>query len=152
MTKSQWYIDHALVAIPLDHVSGVSEHGPTSPTLQGVRFPYSAKARINVVFEIVGDFVPDSFAVHCHGSVPFAKCSLVRQDPPSPGANRSRSMSRALSSRVFTDAVEIPSAFALSSMLKCCMSRGTNTSRCCSHKPRRLTVHQSGSDESWRRR
>src|SRR6266571_1615405 len=129
MTKSQRYIDHALVAIQLDHVSSALEHGSAAVTLPEVRLHGSTQIRIDVIFEVVGDLLPDLFAVDYHGLVPFAKCNLVLQVPPSPGANRSRSMSRARSSRVLTDAVEIPRVFAVSSMLKCCMSRNTNTSR-----------------------
>src|SRR6266850_7420372 len=129
MTKSQRYIDHALVAIQLDHVSRPVEHGAAALTLPEMRFHGSAQIRIDVIFEIVGDLVPDLFAVDYHALLPFAKCNLVPQVPPSPGAKRSRSMSRARNSRVLTDAVEIPRVFAVSSMLKCCMSRNTNTSR-----------------------
>src|SRR6266536_4985516 len=129
MTKSQRYIDHALVTIQLNHVSRALEHGPTAITLPEVRLHGHAQIRIDVIFEVVGDFLPDLFAIDYHGLVPFAKCNLVLQEPPSPGANRSRSMSRARSRRVLTDAVEIRRAFAVSSMLNCCMSRSTNTSR-----------------------
>src|ERR1700751_3569126 len=129
MAESQRYIDHALVAIQLDHVSRALDHRPTAITLPEVRFHGDAQIRIDVIFEIVRDFMPDLFAVDYHGLVPFARCSFVLQVPPSPGANRSRSMSRASSSRVLTDAEEIPRVLAVSSMLKCCMSRNTNTSR-----------------------
>src|SRR6266576_4141977 len=129
MTESQRYIDHALVAIQLDDVSCALKHRSAALTLPKVRLHGSTQIRIDVIFEIVRDLLPDLFAVDYHGLVPFAKCNLVLQLPPSPGANRSRSMSRARSSRVLTDALEIPRAFAVSSMLKCCMSRNTNTSR-----------------------
>src|SRR6266536_25127 len=129
MTESQRYIDHALVAVQLDHVSRALEHGSTAITFAEVRLHGSTQIRIDVIFEVVGDLLPDLFAIDYHGLVPFAKCNLVLQLPPSPGANRSRSMSRARISLVLTDAVEIPRAFAVSSMLKCCMSRSTNTSR-----------------------
>src|ERR1700720_2496643 len=129
MAESKWYIDHALVAIQLDHVSRAFEDRPAAFTLTEVCLHGDAQVRIDVIFEIVGDLLPDLFAVDYHGLVPFAKCSFVLQVPPSPGANRSRSMSRARSSRVLTDAEEIPRVLAVSSMLKCCMSRNTNTSR-----------------------
>src|SRR6266853_6861624 len=129
MAESQRYIDHALVAIQLDHVSRALEHRPAAITLTEVRLHRHAQTRIDVIFKIVRDLLPDLFAVDYHGLVPFAKCSLVLQVPPSPGANRSRSMSRARSSRVLTDAEEIPRALAVSSMLKCCISRRTNVSR-----------------------
>src|SRR5713101_9616580 len=83
----------------------------------------------NVAVEIVRNLAPHFFAFHYHGFVPFSKDSRLLQLPPSPGASRSRSISRARSRRVLTDAVEIPSALAVSSMLKCCISRRTNVSR-----------------------
>src|SRR6266849_408563 len=79
--------------------------------------------------DIVRDFAPHVFAGDYHGFVPFAKDNLLLHAPPRPGASRSRSISRARSKRVLTDAVEIPSALAVSSILRCCMSRRTKTSR-----------------------
>src|SRR6267154_4819580 len=103
MAESQRYIDHALVAIQLDYVSRALEHRSTALTLSEVRVHGRAQILIDIIFEIVGDLLPDLFAVDYHGLVSLAKCNLVLQVPPSPGANRSRSMSRARSSRVLTD-------------------------------------------------
>src|SRR6266566_10152674 len=92
-------------------------------------FDRGAQVRGNVAFQIIRDLAPYLFASDYHGLTPFSKDSLVLQLPPNPGDSRSRNISRALNSRVFTDAVEIPSAWDVSSMLKWCMSRSTKTSR-----------------------
>src|SRR6202034_4468255 len=80
-------------------------------------------------FEIIRDLPPHLFAADYHGLVPLARNSLLLQLPPNPGASRSRSISRARRKRVLTDAVEIPRALAVSSMLKGCISRRTTASR-----------------------
>src|SRR5215471_3097404 len=91
-------------------------------------FHGNAQLGSHLAVDIVRNLSPHLFAVDYHGLVPLANESLL-QLPPRPGLSRSRSISRARSSRVLTDAVEICNALAVSSMLKCCMSRSTNTSR-----------------------
>src|SRR6266496_1789134 len=94
-----------------------------------VFFDCGAQLRGDFAFQIVRDLAPYLFALDYHGLTPFSKDNLVFQLPPNPGDSRSRNIRRALNSRVFTDAVEIPSAWEVSSMLKWCMSRSTKTSR-----------------------
>ncbi len=53
------------------------------------------------------------FVVH-HGLVPFSNGSRLNQPCSHPAASRSRSISRARNSRVFTEATVIPSASAVS--------------------------------------
>src|SRR5215469_15867907 len=98
-------------------------------TCADVFFHGSSQNRVDVAIQIIRDVSPHVFAADYHGFAPFSKDALGLQLPPSPGANRSRNISRARNSRVLTDAVDIPSAFAVSSMLKCCISRNTKTSR-----------------------
>src|ERR1700687_1389892 len=116
LAVSQWHLDHSFVSVQLNDVAGAVEHVGTAPVGTDVLFHGSPQTRFDVAFKVVRNLAPDMFAVDYHGLVPFAKDNLLLQLPPSPGANRSRSMSRALSNRVLTAAVEIPRALAVSSI------------------------------------
>ena len=126
--ESQRYFEHALVAIQPDNITSSFEDRCAAVATAEVLVHRSPQAGFDVAIQIVRNFPPDLFAVHYHGLAPFSKNSCLLHGPPSPGARRSRSINRARSSRVFTDAVEIPSALAVSSMLNCCISRKTKTS------------------------
>ena len=129
LAEAQRYFEHPFISVQLDHVSRAVKHRGAALAAAEVLFHGKPQIRIDVIFKVVRNLAPDFFAVDYHGLVPFSNDNLLLQLPPSPGANRSRSISRARSKRVLTDAVEIPSALAVSSMLKCCMSRSTKTSR-----------------------
>ena len=129
LAEPQRYFEHSFVSIQLNDIARTVKHGGAALAATDVLFHGRPQAWFHVLFKVVRNLAPDLFAADYHGLVPFAKCNLELQVPPSPGANRSRSMSRARSSRVLTAAVEIPRAFAVSAMLKCCISRNTNTSR-----------------------
>src|SRR6202022_2454772 len=86
------------------------EHGGAMLTGPEVLFHRRPQAAIHVIFQIVRDFPPNLFAAHYHGLLPFSKGRRLNQPRSQPAASRSRSISRARNSRVFTEAVEIPSA------------------------------------------
>src|SRR5262249_5583438 len=127
--KPQRQIDHALVTKQLDNIPCAFQYGIATLALLEMGVHGCAQIRLNVALEIIRDLLPHLLAVDYHGLVPFANCNRVLHAPPNPGANKSLNMSRARKSRVLTDAVEIPRALAVSSMLMCCMSRKTKTSR-----------------------
>src|SRR2546425_1151309 len=129
LAESQRHFEHPFVSIQPNHVARTIEHGGAVLAPAEMLFHGSAQTRVDFTFKIVRNLAPHLFALDYHGLFPFAKDNLLLQAPPNPGASRSRSMSRARSRRVLTEAVEIPSALAVSSMLKCCMSRSTKTSR-----------------------
>src|SRR5580698_3412898 len=131
MTKSERDFEHAFVAIEFDHVARAIDHSGTVFASANMFVDRDAQSGVDFAVEIVRDFKPDLFAVHDHGFVPFSKDKLLfmLHAPPRPGASKSRSIRRARNRRVLTDAVEISSALAVSSMLRCCMSRSTKTSR-----------------------
>src|SRR5208282_4661517 len=129
VAEPQGHFEHPFVAVELNHIARSVEHSCAVLAATKMLFHSSAQARIDFTFEIVRNLPPHIFAADYHGFVPLTKSSLLLQLPPSPGASRSRSISRARSKRVLTDAVEIPRALAVSSMLRCCISRRTKISR-----------------------
>ena len=76
------------------------------------------KRRIDVIVEVIRDFPPYVFTFYVHGFNPLG----TREDPPyrlsNPEASRSRSIRRARNSLVFTKPEDIPSALAVSSVLR----------------------------------
>src|SRR5437868_10361822 len=84
---------------------------------------------IDIAFKVIRYLAPYLFTADYHGLFPFAKDRRSFQIVPNPGASRSRNIRRARKSRVLTAALEMPNVFAVSSMLRCCMSRSTKTSR-----------------------
>src|SRR4051812_37986340 len=129
MAESKRHFDHAVVPVQLDYVACPRKDRAASLASADVFVHGSAQPGLYFAVEIIRNLAPHLFAIHYHGFVPFPKDILLIHGPPNPGASRSRNISRARSKRVFTDAVEIFNASAVSSMLKCCMSRRTNTSR-----------------------
>src|SRR3954469_23789433 len=129
MAESKRHFDHAVVPVKLYYIAGPRQNCAASLASANMIVHGSAHSGIDFAIEIIRNLAPDLFAIHYHGFVPFPKDILLIHGPPNPGASRSRNISRARSKRVFTDAVEIFNASAVSSMLRCCMSRSTNTSR-----------------------
>src|SRR5207244_10672573 len=119
----------ALVAIKLDHVAGTIQHRSAMLAVTEVFFHGRSQGWVYFLFNVVRNLAPHFLARYYHGFFPFTKLNRLLQLPPSPGASRSRNMRRARSKRVFTLAVVISSAFAVSSMLRCCTSRSMKTSR-----------------------
>src|SRR5207302_3371577 len=87
------------------------------------------QGRVDLLLNIVRNLAPYFLAGYYHGFFPFAKLNRLFQLPPNPGASKSRNMRRARSKRVFTLAVVISSAFAVSPILRCRPSPGTTPSR-----------------------
>src|SRR5207249_7241985 len=87
------------------------------------------QGRVDLLLNIVRNLAPYLLAGYYHGFFPFAKLNRLLQLPPNPGASKSRNMRRARNKRVFTLATVMSSAFAVSSILRCCTSRSTKTSR-----------------------
>src|SRR5205085_3356680 len=87
------------------------------------------QGRVDLLLNVFRNLAPYFLAGHYHGFFPFTKLNRLFQLPPSPGASKSRNMRRARNKRVFTLATVMSSAFAVSSMLRCCTSRSTKTSR-----------------------
>src|SRR5205814_2809412 len=87
------------------------------------------QGRVDLLFNVVRNLAPHFLARYYHGFFPFTKLNRLLQLPPSPGASKSRNMRRARNKRVFTLATVMSSAFAVSSILRCCTSRSTKTSR-----------------------
>src|ERR1700733_5211375 len=127
--EAQWDFKHTFVAVQLDHIARAIQHRGAPLAAADVLLQCQPQAGLDVAFKVVRNLAPNIFAVNYHGFVPFSKDNRLLQLPPNPGASRSRSISRARSNRVLTDPVLMPSACAVSSMLRCCMSRSTNTSR-----------------------
>src|SRR6266478_523817 len=84
---------------------------------------------VDLCLDVVRNLAPYFLAGYYHGFFPFTKLNRLFQLPPSLGASKSRNMRRARNSRVFTLAPVMSSAFAVSSILRCCTSRNTKTSR-----------------------
>src|SRR5690348_249599 len=105
MFKTEGHIDHALVTKQLDNISCAFQYRLATLAFLEMGVHGCAQIRLNVALEIIRDLLPHKLAVDYHGLVPFANCNRVLQAPPNPGANKSRSMSRARRSRVLTDAV-----------------------------------------------
>src|SRR5581483_5424700 len=127
--KTKGYLHHALIAIQLNHVASTFQHGRAVLASANMFFDGGTQFRIDFTIQVVRNLAPYLFAVDYHGFAPLANDRSRLQEPPRPGASKSRNISLARSNLVFTEAVEIPSAFAVSSMLNCSMSRKTNTSR-----------------------
>src|SRR5215467_11230201 len=114
----------------MDQVTGTLYYGRAARTLADVGIQSGTESGVDLAVEIVRDLLPDLLAAHCyHGLFPFSKGTRLNHDSLIRGASKSRNISRARNNRVLTEAREIPKASATSSMLKCCMSRNTNTSR-----------------------
>src|SRR5271157_472534 len=129
LAEAQWHFEHPFISVQLNDVTRAVKHSGAAPAAADVLFHGKPQIRFDPTIKVVRNLAPDFFAVDYHGLVPFSNDNLVLQLPPSPGDNRSRNISRARSKRVLTDALEIPSALAVSSILRCCMSRRTKTSR-----------------------
>src|SRR6185437_11717901 len=126
---AEWDIGHTLIAVKLNYIFQPRKYGGTTIASLGVLFDRFAQIGRYLSVNVIGTFSPHQFAIYSHGLFPFANDSLVVQPPPNPGLSRSRSIRRARRRRVFTEAVEMSNIFAVSSMLKRCMSRSTKTSR-----------------------
>src|SRR5580704_2097294 len=129
LAESLRWFEHTVLPVEADHVASALEYRTAFPARAKVLIHGGAQFRGDFAVEKIRNLVPQLLAGHYHGLVPFANDNLLLQLPSSPGASRSRSISRARSNRVLTDAVETPRALAVSSILKCCMSRSTKTSR-----------------------
>src|SRR5579872_4708283 len=129
LAEAQWHFEHLFISVELNDVTRAVEHSGAAPAAADVLIHGKPQIGFDLTIKVVGNLAPDFFAVDYHGLVPFSNDNLLLQLPPSPGDNRSRNISRARSKRVLTEALEIPSALAVSSILRCCMSRRTKTSR-----------------------
>src|SRR6267154_3064026 len=118
MIKSQRHFQQAFVPVQLHHIACSFEHRGAALAFLEVLLHGRPQTGIEIIIEKIRDFAPHLFAVDYHGFVPFLNDTFRFHAPSKPGASMSRSMSRALSNRVFTAATEIPSACAVSSMLK----------------------------------
>src|SRR5205807_4117215 len=101
-----------------DHVARSLEQRPASRARLEMLIHAGAEAGLDVIFEIVRDFAPHVLAVHSfivhHGLVPFSNGTRLNQPCSQPAARMSRSMRRARNRRVLTEAIEMPSASAVS--------------------------------------
>src|SRR5579863_2279834 len=117
-SESRRDLDHPLVAIQPDHIARPFQHRPALCACLEVLVHGRAQAAIHLAVEIVRHLPPHDLAVHCspvhHGLLPFSNGSRLNQPCSQPPASRSRNISRARSSLVFTEATEIPSASAVS--------------------------------------
>lgn len=129
LTEPERNFYHSLVAIQLHYVACSIQNRSATLAAAHVIFDGCAQHRLDIAVEIIRDFAPYLFASDYHGFVPFSNDNRPLHAPLKPGDNRSRSINRARKRRVLTEAVEMPSDFAVSSMLRCCMSRSTKTSR-----------------------
>ena len=77
-----------------------------------------AQRRVYFSVDVIRNLAPDLFAIQLfvayHGLVPFSNGNRLNQPCSHPAASRSRSISRARNSRVFTEATVMPSASAVS--------------------------------------
>ncbi len=116
--KSRWHLDHPLVAIQPDHIPRPLQHRRAALACAEMLVHRRAQRGVDFALEIIRNLVPHPFAVHgsflYHGLLPFSNGNRLNQPCSHPAASRSRNINRARSSRVFTDATEIPSASAVS--------------------------------------
>src|SRR5579862_2711467 len=119
MAESSRKLKHAFVAVEPHHVSCAVEHGSAMLAVLEVSLHCGTQFGIDFTVEVIRHLLPDMFAINYHGFVPFSNGKRLKKAPPKPGARRSRSIRRARRSRVFTEAREMPSASAVSSMLRC---------------------------------
>src|SRR5207253_6324651 len=92
------------ISVQLNDVTRAVKHSSAVPAAADVLFYGKPQIRFDPTIKVVRNLAPDFFAVDYHGLVPFSNDNLLLQLPPSPGANRSRNISRARSKRVLTDA------------------------------------------------
>src|SRR2546425_4267208 len=123
------HFQQALVAIKLDHVAGPIQHRSAMLAVTEMFFHGRSQGWVYFLFNVVRNLAPHFLAGYYHGFFPFAKLNRLFQLPPSPGASKSRNMRRARNKRVFTPATGVSRRLALSSILRCCTSRSTKTSR-----------------------
>src|SRR5580698_7007100 len=122
-------LERFFVAIDLDHIASAVQNGAAFCAAGEVLIHREFQLRIEVAVDIVRNFPPNIFTFQDHGFVPLGKAEGLAQAPSRPGARKSRNIRRARSRRVFTAPGEIPRTSAASSVLKCCTSRNTKTSR-----------------------
>src|SRR4029077_8100356 len=131
--KTCWSLQHAFVAIKRYDIARACEHGAAARAVLKMRVHRHPQRGVDFVVNVIRNLAPDLLAIHCfsihHGLVPFQNGRRLNQPCCHPAASKSRSISRARSNLVFTDATEMPNASAVSWMLRCSMSRSTNTSR-----------------------
>src|ERR1700722_15731404 len=127
--KIRGQLERFFVAVDLDHVASAVQNGAALCAAGEVLIHREFQLRIEVAVNIVRDFPPNIFTFQDHGFVPLGRDEGLAQAPSSPGARKSRSIRRARSRRVLTAPGETPRAWAASSVLKCCTSRNTKTSR-----------------------
>src|SRR2546425_2099972 len=123
------HFQQALVAIKLDHVAGPIQHRSAMLAVTEMFFHGRPQGWVDFCLNVVRNLAPYFLAGYYHGFFPFTKLNRLFQLPPSPGASKSRNMRRARNKRVFTLAMGMSSAFAVSSMLRCCTSRSIKNSR-----------------------
>src|SRR5579863_2479630 len=138
LAEARWRLDHAFITVQTNDIPSAFKNRRTTPAAANMLVHFRAQTHAHLAVHIAGDLAPDCFATHPvwfhifsahHGLVPFSKGRRLNQPCSHPPASRSRNMSRARRSRVFTEATEMPSASAVSWMFNCSMSRSTKTSR-----------------------
>jgi hypothetical protein len=108
LAESLRWLEHTFLSVEADHVARALKYRAAFLAPAQVLIHGGAQIWGDFAVEVIRNLQPNLLAGHYHGLVPLANDNLLLQLPPSPGASRSRSMSRARSNRVFTDAVETP--------------------------------------------
>ena len=118
-TETRRHLEHALIAIQLNHIPHPRHHRRTTRAGLEMFVHRRSQCGIHVSIDVIRYFTPHLFAVQhslirYHGLFPFSNGNRLNQPCSHPAASRSRSISRARNSRVFTEATVMPSASAVS--------------------------------------
>src|SRR5271166_1300762 len=109
---------HSFISVKLNHITRPCQHRCTTLATAEVLIHRDAKRSVHFAVDVIRNLAPDLFAIRLlvayHGLVPFSNGSRLNQPCSHPPASRSRNISRARSSRVFTEAAVMPSASAVS--------------------------------------
>ncbi len=119
LAESRRHLQHPLVPIQLNHIPRPRQQRRAALASSKMFVHRRAQSRIHFSIDVIRNLAPHLFAIqhfliHYHGLFPFSNGSRLNQPCSHPAASRSRSISRARNSRVFTEATVIPSASAVS--------------------------------------
>ena len=118
LAEPRRHLQHPLIAIQLDHIPRPRQHRRAARARPKMFIHRQTQRPIHFPIHVIGNLAPHLFTVQRivvhHGLFPFSNGSRLNQPCSHPAASRSRNISRARNSRVFTEATVMPSASAVS--------------------------------------